>query len=304
MRKNIAILLIVFFACVTILGLLKFLEKKRSAREIMVGFGAEKVKTIELRNSQGHYIFKKIKGPLDDEKVWKISEPGKNKGYYNADSKSIEGILKAITEMRFTDIATENPEKWKDVDVDGLKSIKFVLTGPDNKVFAIYIGKQWLDLERFYSRISGKPQVWFGGNLNVDSLKKSYDVWRSKTLLKIEEGNIRKIIIIKIAARPSKIITLINTGSNWENASGSAITREDIKPILDKLKDFSASEISLAEKSIKNIQYRVLVELKNGSNAEFLFGRWFQNYLLIGFKDDPTLFVIDEKQLKPFIEYQ
>lgn len=140
------------------------------------------VPSFTLKNSSGDMVLAKTKDQ------WTFSKPVDTR----ADNDSVDGLLTAVQNAKFTNVASEKPE---DLGKYGLSNPAIDLTATDDtgKKFTLEVGKK--DGNDYFARDTSRPMV-FHVNSDLDTqLAKTFSDLRDKKVVHTDAANLNRIEI-------------------------------------------------------------------------------------------------------------
>ena len=186
MKKSLIWLIIIIVVLAAIYFVIKGIEPKleRGEGSGFEGFTTEDVTKIEITSPTGENDVTLVR---DDE--WELSFPME----YSADEKAIERLLKALTDMKFETIVSENPEKQGifEVNEDTGRCIK-IYEG-EEPVLHFFIGKTDQTKMNTYIREADSDKVFaVQGNLSY-VFSRPVEQWRNKAIVNVPENGLQQL---------------------------------------------------------------------------------------------------------------
>jgi hypothetical protein len=137
---------------------------------------------------------------------WMLTQPVQ----YPAAAKTIASTLGQFRTMTRLSMITENPDRFREFQVDDSAGVK-VTVGGGKKNVTFYLGKM-SSAGNSYARLDGSNEIWeIAGNAASMFKRKARD-WRDKTITEIPAADFRKITLIY----PDQTIILTQVDSVWK----------------------------------------------------------------------------------------
>jgi hypothetical protein len=143
---------------------------------------SNQVPSLALKNSSGDMALAKSKDQ------WSFTKPAEAR----ADQDSVEGLLNAVQNAKFTNVASEKPE---DLGKYGLSSPAVSITTSDDtgKKFTLAIGKK--DGNDYFARDTSRPMVFHVNSDLYAQLTKTFADLRDKKVLHFDAANLTRVEI-------------------------------------------------------------------------------------------------------------
>ena len=140
---------------------------------------SNQVPSLALKNSSGDMALAKSKDQ------WSFTKPAEAR----ADQDSVEGLLNAVQNAKFTNVASEKPE---DLGKYGLSSPAVSITTSDDtgKKFTLAIGKK--DGNDYFARDTSRPMVFHVNSDLYAQLTKTFADLRDKKVLHFDAANLNR----------------------------------------------------------------------------------------------------------------
>lgn len=144
------------------------------------------VPSFTLKNSSGEMALAKTAGKTTGQ--WNFSKPTDAR----ADQDSVDGLLTAVQNAKFTNVASEKPE---DLGKYGLANPAVNLTTTDDtgKKFTLLVGKK--DGNDYFARDASRPTIFHVNNDLYTQLSKTFADMRDKKVIHVDAADLNRIEI-------------------------------------------------------------------------------------------------------------
>lgn len=144
------------------------------------------VPSFNLKNSSGDMALSKSKNQNNGQ--WTFSKPVDTR----ADGDSVDGLLTAVQNAKFTNVASEKPD---DLGKYGLASPAVSLTATDDtgKKFTLEVGKK--DGNDYFARDTSRPMIFHVNSDLYTQLTKNFADLRDKKVFHVDAADLNRIEI-------------------------------------------------------------------------------------------------------------
>jgi hypothetical protein len=186
------------------------------------------VPSFTLKNSSGDMALAKSKDQ------WTFSKPADAR----ADQDSVDGLLTAVQNAKFTNVASEKPD---DLGKYGLANPAINLTTTDDtgKKFTLIVGKK--DGNDYFARDTSRPTIFHVNNDLYTQLNKTFADMRDKKVLHVDAADLNRI---EIHDDHGTLVATKN-GDSWKMESPDAQKGKNAAPfkLVDPLTLVKADQV-------------------------------------------------------------
>ena len=194
-------------------------KKNRSFKSELYQFDEDLVKEI--------YIYPKAGGKLisfnKKDDLWYVSD---EKGEYNADPAQVEAMIKTISELKATRLASNDKESWKKYEVTDSLGTRLEFSDGKKKLADLYVGKfsysqptqpaanpymQQQGIMTSFVRLAEDKKVYAVEGFLSMTFNRKVDEFRDSKVLQLKKENITKIDF----QQPESSFSLIKNDNNW-----------------------------------------------------------------------------------------
>ncbi|MBM3282853.1 DUF4340 domain-containing protein [Candidatus Gottesmanbacteria bacterium] len=282
--KSLYILAIILFLLIALVGFQlyfpKFLKTPSPYHEKVKSIDPKSVTIAEITSKEKSLTIKK------GENIWKIN--GKK-----GNEVKIEELINNLVTATEPQVIAQTDKKHQEFELTDDLAKKISLDGK----LVFLIGKSTMD--GTYVRFEKTDQVYLVKNLSSQSYSLNPDDWYDKTIVKIEEKNINKILFVKEKER----FTLFKEDNKWKLEDGKKeIDTNKLSPILTSLSLLQAQKLADKETvSQYPISAVVTVAIEHLAGKETLSFFQGKNDYLLKRDSDGEHFIILEYQAKNFL---
>lgn len=239
---------ILFMALVALVGIFALSRVFRSSklesnlRKELVMLDTTKVSEVRIQSAATEGKELKL---VKAGKRWKVVAEGKEA---NAEGGTVESMLGVAMNIQAQRLVTRNKEKWEEFEV-GENSTRVTAFNGQEKLADFRVGKfgfpqsqqQSGGIEGMYTyiRLTNEDEVYSSEGFIGSHFNRSFDQWRDKTFLKIEQEAVKRIDFIY----PDSSFVLEKRDSIWfiENARAneSKVTQYFAKIRLKNINEFA-----------------------------------------------------------------
>ena len=144
---------------------------------------------------------------------WKLTQPFE----YPAQDQVVQATLKTLETLELIDVVSRNPEKRSVFQVDSTGTRVQAWEGAD-AVLDLVVGKATPDFGHTYVRRSDDDAVYRATGMLTYNFNKPANDWRDKTILKLEEAQISRVLLDYPQEGVNVVLALQD--SAWTVASG------------------------------------------------------------------------------------
>ena len=271
-------------------------SKKQEPALFIAGFDKASVAAILIKSKE--------KGEVQLQKKpagWMVIAGQKT---YPADKTSIDNLLDAVGKIKIETIASKNPKKYKELEVDQDKGVEVTLVDGAQKPLAhFYVGKSGPDLFSTYLRKADTEQVVLASGMLKMTFDRELKDWRNKTIFALNPQD-----ITDHAVKGDKGF-LLKKGEKdqWEIVAPEKFSpkKEVVEGCIKTVSSLAAADF--AEGLLKDFQLdtpaqEILVTLKGGTNRTLLLGKdknAFQRFVKTS--DADTIYVLEKYNLEKLL---
>jgi len=263
---NRLVLLAVVF--VVLLGLWGFQRHQQgkiveSKPAVTVTLDPDKVTKVHIKKTDSDVELVKAGGD------WKLTKPVQQP----ADSQTIQGMLSSLKELKLEDVISTKKDKFGTYQVDSTGTQVEVWQG-DKSVLSVVVGKSSSDWTHTYVRRPNEDRVYRAEGVLTYNFNRRPDDWRDKTILKLEEPSIKRIVLEY--PKEKVAVTLAKADSvRWNFTAGGGAAEPADSLTAARLVSNAAhlSTINFAtpdeskDKDFGNPDFRLRVEAKDESHT-------------------------------------
>jgi hypothetical protein len=223
---------------------------------------------------------------------------------YQADKASIDNLLDSVGKINIEAIASKNPKKYKEFEVDQEKGVEVRIEDGAKKTLAhFYVGKSGPDLFSTYLRKEdSSPVVLCNGMLKMAFDRELKD-WRNKTIFALNQQDISDYQV-----KGDTELHLQKADKNlWEVVAPEKFSpkKETVEDCLKTVSSLKAADF--AEGPLKDFQLdkpvkEILVTMKGGATRTLLIGKEknaFQSFVKT--PDADTIYVLEKYNLDKLV---
>lgn len=189
---------------------------------------SNQVPSFTLKNASGEMALSKTKDQ------WNFTKPVPTR----ADQDSVDGLLTALQNAKFTGVASEKPE---DLGKYGLATPPLSFTASDDtgKKFTLLVGKK--DGNDYFARDESRPTIFHVNSDLYTQLTKSFADLRDKKVVHVDSGDLTRIEI----HNDHGTLVANKSGDNWAIESPEAQKGKNAASykLLDPLSGLRADQV-------------------------------------------------------------
>jgi hypothetical protein len=216
--KRLVILAAVFVALAGLLGLQRWQRSKIVVAGPLqtVKIDPEKVTKLQVHKRDGDVELERV-----GTSAWKITKPVE----YPASNDLVQGMLKAVEELKLEDVISSSPGTRGTYQVDSTGTGVVIWTG-DKKALDVVVGKTTSDFTHTFVRPSDRNEVYRADGVLSYSFNRRADEWRDKTILGFAEKDLSRVVLEY--PKKSLSLTLVRADStHWNVQEGASTARAD-----------------------------------------------------------------------------
>jgi hypothetical protein len=175
-----------------------------------VKIDSDKVTRIKIHNKDGDTELERTGSE------WKLVKPVE----FPANADLVQGLLKALQELKLDDVISSNPANRGTYQVDSTGTAVEVWTG-DKQALSIVVGKSTSDWTHTFVRRTDKDEVYRADGVITYQFNRKPDDWRDKTILKLEDKDIRRIVLEYPKERKQLAVVRADS-THWQVQVGGA----------------------------------------------------------------------------------
>src|SRR5262245_22806409 len=147
--------------------------------------------------------------------AWKLTRPAE----YPANTDLVNGMLKAVEELKLVDVISTNPANRGTYQVDSTGTAVTIWSG-ENKTLDVVVGKSTADWTHTFVRRADRDEVYRADGVLSYNFNRRADDWRDKTVLRVEPTQIQRIGLENLA--DGEHVALVRADStHWNVQSGN-----------------------------------------------------------------------------------
>lgn len=161
--------------------------RSRSFRDELISFAPEKVSRIQITKGGSNTLLSK------SEQEWQVSEDDSKS--YKAQEDRIQSMLSSLQTVKPSRVASRNPEKWQEFQVDSAGTRVQVFEGK-KKVLDIVLGRFGMQgQQQFYSyvRLFEEDNVYVADNFMGFSVSTDVANYRNQTVATFNKDSVNSI---------------------------------------------------------------------------------------------------------------
>jgi hypothetical protein len=271
-------------------------SKKQEQPLFITGFDKASAAVIIIKS--------KDKGEIQLQKKpegWTVATGQKT---YQADKASIDNILEAVGKIKIEAIASKNPKKYKELEVDQDKGVEVTIEDGAKKTLAhFYVGKSGPDLFSTYMRLADAQQAVLASGMLKMTFDRELKDWRNKTIFALNQQDITDYEVKGDAG------FLLKKGEKdqWEVVAPEKFSpkKEIAEECLKTIATLNAADF--AEGPLKDFELdqpaqEILVTMKGGAVRALLLGKdknAFQRFVKTS--DADTIYVLEKYNLEKLL---
>ena len=231
--KNVIILLGILAVVLVVLGIVQSINQNKNKRNPATFFRIDNVDKIDRITVIGvNGLYENNLEKLDG--YWVVT----NKGDYRVNPDYIKDLLDIFGTMPRGELASRNPEKFEELQVDDL-GVRIQAWEKDKQVIDAVIGKEGPGFMTTYMRNTDSDNVY----LSVKNIRPVFNRtdWRDKRIWIFDP---LKVTSIDWRYNETEF-SLLKTGDGWQQISpfNSPSSDETVGPVLAQLTDMFAADI-------------------------------------------------------------
>ncbi len=266
--KNIFILLAILAAVLIVMGIVQGIQSGKNERNPASFFGVNPSKLTKIRVTGVNGLYENIL-ELRERDVWVVT----NKGEYRVNPEYITDLLDIFENMPKGEIASRNPEKHEEFQVDDV-GVGIQAWEEDEQVIDAIVGKEGPGFTTTYMRYANADTVYLAPQ-NIRPVFNRTD-WRDKRVWVFDA---LKVTSIDWRYQDTEI-SLIKTGDGWQQVTpfSRGSSDEKVGPVLTTLSDLFAADIredvtrEQAGLSGKPIDIRIELGFETGEKDALIVG--------------------------------
>ena len=223
---------------------------------------------------------------------------------YPADKASIDNLLEAVGKIKIEAIASKNPKKYKELEVDQDKGVEVTIEDGAKKTLAhFYVGKSGPDLFSTYLRMADAQQVVLATGMLKMTFDRELKDWRNKTIFVLNQQDITDYEVMGDQG------FLLKRGEKdqWEVAAPEKFSpkKEIAEDCIKTVSSLTAADF--AEGPLKDFQLdrpvqEILITMKGGAARTLVLGKdknAFQRFVKTA--DADTIYVLEKYNLEKLL---
>jgi len=289
-KKTLYLLIVILVICILIFSGIKIIThivKTKKVKELKIK--PDKITKFEINN-----ISKKEQLCFIKElEKWKVYSLNQQEEKYDCDENAVKQLLEKFSQIKLTDIVSEDKERQQDFEVDqtstGIILKIYYKDKPDIPEKSFIIGKSGFDYNHYYFRFFDKQEIYLSKGLEKYSVDKDLTYWRDKTILKLDRENIEKIKY----TGTKQTFELIKKDNDWYIVKKSSQTKPDTSKLdsfLNTLCNLVADGFGEEKYWFTKPDFTILIETKNKDLIKLDFSK----------SDKGWIFVIKNQNKQPF----
>jgi hypothetical protein len=153
--------------------------------------------------------------------AWKLTRPAE----YPANPELVNGMLKAVEELKLVDVISSNPANRSTYQVDSTGTAVTIWSG-ESKTLDVVVGKSTADWTHTFVRRADRDEVYRADGVLSYNFNRRPDDWRDKSVLRLEPLQIQRIALENLAE--GETVSLVRADStHWSVQSGSGTAAAD-----------------------------------------------------------------------------
>ena len=223
---------------------------------------------------------------------------------YPADKASIDNLLSTVGKIKIEAIASKNPKKYKELEVDQDKGVEVTIEDGAKKTLAhFYVGKSGPDLFSTYLRLAEAEHVVLASGMLKMAFDRELKDWRNKTIFAFNQQDITGYEV----KGDNGFLLKKGEKDQWEVAAPEKFfpKKEIAEDCLKTVSSLTAADF--VEGPLKDFQLdrpaqEILVTMKGGATKTLLLGKEknaFQRFVKT--PDADTIYVLEKYNLEKLV---
>ena len=220
---------------------------------------------------------------------------------YQADKAPINNLLDTVGKIKIETIASKNPKKYKELEVDQDKGVEVRIEDGAKKTLAhFYVGKSGPDLFSTYLRMADAEQVVLASGMLKMAFDRELKDWRNKTIFALNQQDITDYEV----KGDKGFFLKKGEKDQWEILAPEQFSpkKETVEDCLKTVSSLNAADF--VEGPLKDFQLdqpaqEILVTMKGGATRTLLLGKEknaFQRFVKT--PDADTIYVLENYNLE------
>jgi len=239
-------------------------KRRESARFFIPKLVIADVHEIQVSNlsQEKEVILEKKEGE------WRVA----NGHFFPADSEKVDNFLKAMHALKEKSLVSKNPERMAIFSVDEKNGTHIqVWNKKEHAIADFYVGETIPDGQ--YIRRADESEVFQTTPTLLPFLIEDVDGWKDKTLLSVNEKNVRRIVL----KNPKEEMALEKKGEDWrvvqpEDYEAEPLAVRTLFEQLGKVQaDSFADSVEGSQADFEQADYKLSVRLTDDSLKLVLF---------------------------------
>jgi hypothetical protein len=220
---------------------------------------------------------------------------------YQADKSPIDNLLDTVGKIKIEAIASKNPKKYKELEVDQDKGVEVKIEDGAKKTLAhFFVGKSGPDLFSTYLRLADAEQVVLASGMLKMAFDRELKDWRNKTIFAFNQQDITGYEV----KGDKGFLLKKGEKDQWEVAAPEKFSpkKEIAEDCLKTVSSLTAADF--AEGHLKDFQLdkpaqEILVTMKGGATRTLLIGKEKNAYQhFVKTPDADTIYVLENYNLE------
>jgi hypothetical protein len=292
--KRLVILAAVFVALAGLLGLQRWQRSKIVVAGPLqtVKIDPDKVTKLQVHKRDGDVELERV-----GTSAWKITKPVE----YPASNDLVQGMLKAVEELKLEDVISSSPGTRGTYQVDSTGTGVVIWTG-DKKALDVVVGKTTSDFTHTFVRPSDRNEVYRADGVLSYSFNRRADEWRDKTILGFAEKDLSRVVL-EYPKKPLSLTLVRADSTHWNVQEGASTARADSATAARLVSNLSrlmtatfATPAEAAGKDFTRPEFQVQTTAA-GASHRVAFVTLDENRLLAKLDDQPTMFALYKSNL-------
>jgi hypothetical protein len=223
---------------------------------------------------------------------------------YQADKAPIDNLLNTVGKIKIEAIASKNPKKHKELEVDQDKGVDVMIEDGAKKTLAHFcVGKSGPDLFSTYLRLADAEQVVLASGMLKMAFDRELKDWRNKTIFALNQQDITDYEV----KGDKGFLLKKGEKDQWEVVAPEKFSpkKETVEDCLKTVSSLNAADF--AEGLLKDFQLdqpaqEILVTMKGGAIRTLLLGKEknaFQRFVKT--PDADTIYVLEKYNLEKLL---
>jgi hypothetical protein len=223
---------------------------------------------------------------------------------YPADKASIDNMLEAVAKIKIEAIASKNPKKYKELEVDQDKGVEVTIEDGAKKTLAhFYVGKSGPDLFSTYLRMADAQQVVLASGMLKMAFDREIKDWRNKRIFALNQQDITGYEV----KGDTGFLLKKGEKDQWEVAAPEKFSpkkeiAEDCLKTISTLNAADFAEGPLKDFELDQPKQEILITMKGGAARTLVLGKdknAFQRFVKTA--DADTIYVLEKYNLEKLL---